>query len=307
MLGVVAGFSVIWSIIAVGYVVGRLGVLGPEGRMVLSRVVYYIATPALMLETLSRTDPQDVFSVSLATAGVSAVLAGVLYMALARWLLKRSGAESIIGAMSASVLNLGNLGIPVAVYVLGSASFVAPALIFQLVVQTPLFLLMLDSATSGRRVSAGNILRQMVRNPVIVASAAGLMLAFAEWDPPELAMEPVSIMGGLAVPGALIAFGLSLHGSRPFQVPGDRIDVGIAAAVKLVFQPAVAWLAAAFLFGIEGHDLFAMVVIAALPSAQNVFIAASRFDRGVTIAKDAVLVTTVLAVPSLIAVAAVLS
>ena len=51
--------------------------------------------------------------------------------------------------MSASLANSANLGIPIAVYVLGDASYVAPLLIFQLAFFTPLFLMVLDATTSS--------------------------------------------------------------------------------------------------------------------------------------------------------------
>ena len=46
-----------------------------------------------------------------------------------------------------------------------------------------------------------------------------------------------------------------------------------------------------------------MVVTSALPTAQNVFVAASRYKTGLTVAKDTVLITTVVAVPAMIGVA----
>ncbi len=40
MTGVLEGFSIIWVVILVGYLVGRTGVLGEQGRHVLSRVTF---------------------------------------------------------------------------------------------------------------------------------------------------------------------------------------------------------------------------------------------------------------------------
>ena len=57
----------------------------------------------------------------------------------------------------------------------------------------------------------------------------------------------------------------------------------------------------------EDHALFAVVVTAALPTAQNVFVAASRYQTGLTVAKDTVLITTIVAVPAMIGVALLLA
>ena len=46
-------------------------------------------------------------------------------------------------------------------------------------------------------------------------------------------------------------------------------------------QPIAAYLIGAYLAGLAGHDLLAVTVIAALPTAQNVFNFAMRYDRGV--------------------------
>ncbi|HOB57351.1 MAG TPA: AEC family transporter, partial [Rhodoglobus sp.] len=60
-------------------------------------------------------------------------------------------------------------------------------------------------------------------------------------------------------------------------------------------------------FGLSGHRLFAVVVLAALPAAQNVFNYAQRYDRGVILARDVVLITTALSLPVLLVIAALLA
>jgi predicted permease len=60
------------------------------------------------------------------------------------------------------------------------------------------------------------------------------------------------------------------------------------------------------LFGLTGHDLFAVVVMAALPTAQNVFVAASRYRAAENLARDTVLVTTVGTVLTLMAVSGIM-
>jgi predicted permease len=72
-------------------------------------------------------------------------------------------------------------------------------------------------------------------------------------------------------------------------------------------MPAIAFLVARFAFGLHGTALFAAVVLAALPTAQNVYNFASRYGRGEVVARDTVLLTTLLAVPALVVVAALLA
>jgi predicted permease len=300
VLGVLAGFSVVWVVIVVGYFVGRANVLGPDGSRALSRLAFFVASPCLLLDTLSRSSLAVIFSDALVVAAASALATAAAYWVLVKFWLRRDLTESLIGSMSASLVNSANLGLPVAAYVLGDASLVAPVLIFQLAFFTPLFLMVLDSAASRHRTTVLGFAVQIVRNPVLIGTAAGLVLAATGWRPPELVMDPIRLIGGAAVPAMLIAFGISLNGSRPLQADGGRrADVVSASVFKLFLQPALAWLLAHFVLRMEGQALFAAVVLAALPTAQNVFVTAARYERGIVIAKDTVLLTTVVAVPAM--------
>jgi predicted permease len=235
------------------------------------------------------------------------MITAAIFFVIIRFLLKRTVPESLMSSMSASLANSANLGIPIAVYVLGDASYVAPLLIFQLAFFTPLFLMALDATTSSHRTTAAGFALMILRNPMIVGSALGLVVAGTGWRVPELVMQPIHLIGGAAIPAMLIAFGISLNGSRPLHAAaGRRIDTVLASAFKLVIHPAIAYLVAR-LIGMEGQALFAVVVTSALPTAQNVFVAASRYRTGITVAKDTVLITTVVAVPAMIGVALLLA
>ena len=119
-------------------------------------------------------------------------------------------------------------------------------------------------------------------------------------------MAPVQTLGGLAVPAMLLAFGISLRGS---PLPGRspvRAQLVLVVALKSFVQPLLAWVLGAAI-GLDAHALLVVVVIAALPTAQNVFTYAMRYDRGVMLARESVLVTTILAVPVVLVAAALLS
>jgi predicted permease len=308
VLGVLAGFFVVWCIILVGMFVGRRGILGENARSVLSALTFFVASPALLFETLSKAKVQDVFAAPLLVAAVGAVATAGLFFVVVRFLLKRSLPESLTSSMSASLANSANLGIPIAVYVLGDASYVAPLLIFQLAFFTPLFLMALDATTSTHRTTPLSFVLMILRNPMIVGSGLGLAVAASGWQVPPLVMEPIHLIGGAAIPAMLLAFGMSLNGSRPLQASaGRRADTLLACGFKLVVHPLVAYTFARFVLHLEDQALFAVVVAAALPTAQNVFVIASRYRTGLTVARDTVLITTVVAVPAMIVVALLLT
>lgn len=153
MQGVLTGFTVIATVIAVGYVLGRRGYLGQDGRAVLTRLAFNVATPALLFTMLADADLSVVLSTRLlvtatavaATAGVFVVVAGLFL----RW----EAGRVTIGALCSSYVNAGNLGIPIAVYVLGDASLVAPVLLLQQILVTPLALTVLDLGRPGEPMS----------------------------------------------------------------------------------------------------------------------------------------------------------
>lgn len=308
VLGVLAGFFVVWSIILVGMFVGRRKILGENARQVLSGLTFFVASPALLFETLSRASLRDVFAAPLLVAAVGAVTTAALFFIIVRFALKRSVPESLMSSMSASLANSANLGIPIAVYVLGDASHVAPLLIFQLAFFTPMFLMALDATTSSHRTTPLRFVMLILKNPMIVGSALGLLVAGTGFQVPPLLLEPVHLIGGAAIPAMLMAFGMSLNGSKPLQADaGRRTDALLASGFKLFVHPAIAYVFARFALGLDGAALFAVVVTSALPTAQNVFVAASRYKAGLTVAKDTVLITTVVAVPAMIGVALLLA
>ena len=308
MLGVLAGFFVVWCIILVGMFVGRRGILGENARSVLSALTFFVASPALLFETLSKANLHDVFAAPLLVTAAGAIATAAIFFCIVRFLLKRSLPESLMSSMSSSLANSANLGIPIAVFVLGDASYVAPLLIFQLAFFTPLFLMALDATTSTHRTTPLGFVLMILRNPMIVGTGLGLLVAGTGWQVPELVMQPIHLIGGAAIPAMLLAFGMSLNGSRPLQASsGRRLDTLLASGFKLIVHPALAYLIARFALGMDGQALFAVVVTSALPTAQNVFVAASRYQTGLTVARDTVLITTIVAVPAMIGVALLLA
>ncbi|AHK29434.1 hypothetical protein OPAG_04264 [Rhodococcus opacus PD630] len=308
MSGVVAGFTVIFVIIAIGYLLGRRGTLGAEGETVLGRLVFFVATPALLFDSLASSDLSVIFSPTLAVAAVTALTVGALYMVVARVWLRRSLPELTIGALSASYVNSANLGIPIAVFVLGDASFVAPLLLFQIIAYSPIALTILDVTTLRRGASRLDTITAPFKNPIVVAGAAGLLIALLGWTPPEALMQPFRLMGGASVPGALLAFGISLYGVRVLEKgTSPRRDVALASVLKIVVQPVLAYLMARYLLGLDGHELFAIVVVATLPTAQNVFVYASRYGVGTVLARDTAFVTTLAAIPGIALVSGLLA
>jgi malonate transporter len=303
--GVLTGFSIIGVVIAVGYLIARFRIVPPESRLILSRIAFFVTTPALLFTVLSRADVSVLFSSFLLVSLLTVLTVALLYVLASRLLFPRPLPETVIGTAASSYVNANNIGLPVAIYVLGDPQWVAPTLLLQLILLAPTILTLLDVSTSGRT-SVGAILTQPLRNPMIIASALGLVVALTGVELPAPVLQPFSIIGNASIPLVLIAFGMSLRGQRPLEAGPARVEVVVASALKSLVMPAVALLLGRFAFHLDSEHLFVVTVTAALPTAQNIFTFASRYDRGIAVARDTALVTTVAAVPVLIGVSLLL-
>ena len=306
MGGVLIGFAIIATVILIGYITGRSGVLGEHAPHVISRLTFFVLSPCLLFTVLADSDVHVLFSSLLAVSVISALLACLIFLGVALLLFRRSLPEAVIGALSSGYVNANNIGIPVAVYVLGNTAYSAPVILFQLLVLAPIALTVLDVSTNGRS-SVGRILLKPLTNPLIIGSAIGAVVAIAQLEIPDAVMEPFRIVGAAAVPLVLINFGMSLHGDRVLAPGTHRRDVVLATALKLVAMPVIAWAFGRFVFAMDAQHLFVVVVLATLPTAQNIFVYAQRYGRGQVVARDTILITTIGAVPVLVGVAALLS
>nr|WP_214651086.1 AEC family transporter [Brachybacterium halotolerans] len=293
--------------IAIGWIVGRTGVLGEQGRFVLNRTTFFLASPCLVLTSLLESDLGQVLSTPMLIAGVSGLVSGGLLLLIVRLLTKRRGAELVVTAISGSVVNGANMGFPIAAYVLGDTSHALPVILFQQAIYTPLYLFVLHAVTTKMRPSPAGVLRNIASNPTIVAAAVGIVLVVCGVKLPEVILQPFGSIADMAIPAMLLAYGISLMGSAPLaKDDGYRGLIAIATVFKLAVMPVIA-LGLGLLLGLGGHDLFAVVVMAALPTAQNVFVAASQYKAAENLARDTVLLTTVGTVITLLIVSGVMS
>ncbi|OIJ91206.1 AEC family transporter [Streptomyces colonosanans] len=305
MQGVLTGFAVIAVVIGVGYAIGRRGSLGDQGGEVLTTLAFQVATPALLFTTLARADLSVVFSSRLLVTALSTAAAGGAFVTVGvvrRWGVGRT----TIGALCSSYVNAGNLGIPIAAYVLGDASLVAPVLLFQQIVVTPVALTVLDLSGAGEKGALWQRLLTPLRNPIAVGALTGVLTSATGLHVPGPVMEPLTLIADMSVPAVLLAFGIALRGSTAPGRGRDRHLVLLSVALKSLGQPLAAWALATGVFGLHGAELLDVVVTSALPAAQNLFTYASRYRVGESLAQQSILLSTLLSVPVLVGVAALL-
>lgn len=390
---VVSGLAVFAVVIAVGWALVRFGAVPASSDTILTGVCFYAATPALLVTTIGGAD--------LATVVSRATLAGLLAETLgivSAWLvhrlaLRRSVAESTIGALAAGYVNAANLGIPVLIVLLGDATAIAPILLLQLLVISPAAFAVLDVSTARGAGPGPAVWTAPLRNPLLLGVVAGLVVNLTGWDAGAaaggLVANSLSALGALAVTLMMLSLGMSLAASSPRvtrrltvarvtrlratgpgagggagapgaegsdggppsgggkgapssggAVPGggegtpssgggedpgaggagggaggpegsaDRGERGavlwVSVAWKLVVVPLLA-LGLGAALGLRGPALLVPITTAGLPSAQNVFMYATRYGAAKPLARDCVLLTTAGFVPVVLLAAALLS
>jgi malonate transporter len=298
---VLAAFAPIWALTAVGYLAGRSQVLGPAAVDVLGRFVFYVAMPAALLSTLSRQPPQGFAGKGIAAFAVGTFFIGGVGFAVARWLFHRPLGEQAIAGMAAGYVNAANLGIPVAVQVLGNASFLAFVLLLQTLIVTPIILGALDVAQREHRGSRWRRLATLpLRSPVLIACAVGMTLGAARVRLPTLADSILVLLGAAAVPTALVALGLSLVRAEPTDAQPPRpVELVLSTGLKVLGQPLVTYAVARFAFGLRGVELLAVVICAGLPTAQNTFVFARAYGVDGRFARDSIVTSTALSMITL--------
>lgn len=312
MAGVLNGFAVIVALVALGWLLARTLVLGTDARLVLNRLVFFVATPALLFDSLSRTTLDQVFTGVFVVSAVSAIIIAALYMVIARLWLRRPASDLVVGALSAGYVNSANLGIPIALYVLGDLGFVMPLLLFQVVVLQPIAIAVLERAARAEGAESGGgalgALLQSVRSPIVLAALAGVVVAALPWTPSDSLLEPVHLVGQISVPGALLVFGMSLYGVKVLEAGASpRREIFLASGLKLIAHPVLAYAIGAWVLGMRDDELLTVVVAAALPTAQNVLVLATRYGHGTLLARDSAVLTTLGALPILLLVSALLA
>ncbi len=317
MSAVLSALATMAVIAFAGWVLATFRVLGEGAQQVLARLVFALATPSLLITTIGEADLALLLTRTAATTWVSTLTVATAAVVIFGVLLRRGRGQTTVASLAASYVNAGNIGIPVAIYVLADALAVVPTMLMQLLVLAPVAYAVLDTAGASRR----ELLLRPLRSPLTIGALIGLTLAVVPWTPPDAVLQPLRLVGTTAAPLALLTLGMSFAPKRRGQTPGTDpaappdareagsrghwVDVSIVATLRAVVHPALTF-AVANALGVDEEHMLGVVLMAALPTAQNVLVYALQFDRGLRIARDAQVITTALSVPLLVGVVALL-
>lgn len=297
LLAVVTIALPVFGLILAGVVVARLGGLGAASTEALNLFVVYLALPAVLFQAMAHIDPVDLVHPGLLAAfGSAIVIPFLISLAWSRWAGARLG-DSTIQALGATFSNVGYMGIPLCRIAFGDEALV-PSVITMVITACPQFaaaviLLEMDRpfGAGGWRVIARRVGRALLRNPLLIAPVAGLVVALSGWPLPLAVDRFLTLLGGAATPCALVATGLML-----VQTAGQFRFALVArlVALKLLVKPAIAWVIAFHLVSMPPAWAETAVIMAALPTGAGAFILARLYDREASVTSGTILVSTVL-------------
>lgn len=288
-----------FSLIALGWLGGKLKIISTEGMRGINGFVFYFALPALLFRALATRTPEEIWQPDIVLAyGTGTVVIYILTRLIAAKTFKLDATSRTLFSFAGTMSNVGFMGLPLIIGLLGPAAIVPliVALAVDLVVMLPLSLVLLEGAKHAEGTNpVGKIIRGTLINPVVVAIAAGILASILGLRWPDGVDYLLELLGGSAGPAALFAIGVALVG-RP--IAEKRAELAVMALAKLVLHP-LAVFAAFYAFGtVSGLEAKAVLLLAALPTAGNVFVIATTYDRYIVRSSSIVLVTTAIGVIS---------
>ena len=294
-----------FGLILIGYIAGKVTKQPADALGWMNTFIIYAALPALFFKLVSRTPFEDLTRIDFIATDLAATYSiFVVLFAIGRWVRRNSLADCTIQSFAGAYGNIGYMGPGLALLALGEDAAVPVALIVCL--ENALHFVVapaLMAAAGGDRRSAGrlaiDIARKVAFHPFILSTALGFIAAGFHIDQPLAFQRFVDYLSQAAAPCALFAMGVTLA-LRPLKrVPAE---IGYIVPAKLIVHPIVVYLALTTVGGFDPIWVYAAVLLAALPTATNVFVIGQQYGVWQERASATILITTTLSVVTVSAV-----
>ena len=237
-----------FAIIFFGYLAARLRWVPKEALPAFNGFLLYFAVPALLFRLVSEMTTvefsQPRYLVAYATVGIITLL---LIVAGALSIFKARLRDAAFYGLAGSVTNVGYLGIPLLVALLGERAAgpaVMSTVIDQAVTAAVALALAQFDISNGRGwiKGTGEAVLHALTNPFLISIAAGAVFSVLGWNLPTPAVEIVRLLGNSAGPCALFAIGVSLV----------RVDAPLGSAI--IVLPVDRQAAASPIDGLADHE-----------------------------------------------------
>ncbi|WP_296573288.1 AEC family transporter [Phreatobacter sp.] len=301
-----------FGLIALGFFTARFKAwrgtpIAEAGLAWMNFFLIYIALPALFFRILAQTPLEKLNNVPFVLGTTFATFAvfvlGFAYMA---W---RSGGHTghaTVAGVAAAYGNIGYMGPGLAFSTIGAEAAAPVALIFcfdNILLFSLVPLLMALDGTARRSILSviGEVVVKIATHPFILATVAGVISAFLQFQPPEMLDRLLAFLQNAAAPVALFTLGVTVALRMESFAALARVAAAISPilALKLLIHPALVILILSLIGTFEPSWVYAAALMACLPPALNVFIIARQYDTFVEEASNAVLLGTVISVGTL--------
>ena len=279
-------------LIALGYGSGRTGFFSPEATAYLTKFVFYFALSAMLFRFSANLSLAEIFDWQFFWAYLSASMVIYIFATLVALRRRVPITEAAVEAQCAVIGNVGFLGIPMLVLLLGEGAVgpVMMVLAIDLIVFGSLIVILITGSRDGRMspkvlwtVAVG-----LIKNPMIVSITLGLLVSAGNYPIPVPVNDFLTLLGAAATPGALFAIGASLASKS-----AERLAVaGWLSFCKLILHPAAVAIAALVLFDVDPYAAGVMIAAASLPVAGNVYILAQHYGVAPTRVSASILMST---------------
>lgn len=306
VLGLVAP---LFGLMVLGYLAGKIANLPVEGLAWLNFFVIYVALPAMFFNLLSKTSLSEFAGfrfIAITTFATLLIFTLCFFIAAAVGYYKNkyvNVGEASIQGFAGAYGNVGYMGPPLALAAFGPGAIAPAAMIFSFdnalhFTLAPMLMAMRnrDSNSVGLAVLIASICWKIISHPFILATIAGFAAAWTQFEPPAPIANTLDLLAAAAAPCALFMMGVSAA-LRPLK----RIPVELAylVPIKLVVHPLLVFWMLTTLGDFPLIFIQCAVLLAALPSAANVFVLAQQYGIWQERASSAVVVTTMVSIATL--------
>lgn len=292
-MNIISTIVPIFIIILLGLLAKHKGFFTPDFLSQANRLVYYIAIPAMIFSSISKSSLKTEMNLSVIMITLFTLVAiTVIAWGSTRFLtMTRPSKGSFIQCSFHG--NLGYIGLAVAFYYLGDSGFVKAAIIagFVMILQNILAVIVLQyhSGDTPGRPKIFDILKTTMANPVILSALAGIFFSLLNVPMPVIIDRALDILRGMALPMALLIIGASLS----FEKFKPRfINVLISSFLKLMVTPAIGLILFKFL-SVRPEDYLPGLIILSSPTATLTYIMAKEIGGDSDFAVAAISICTI--------------
>ncbi len=295
----IAGEQVIilYIMAAVGVIAAKTGVFTEKTAKKCTDLLFYVITPAKILESFFTLDySKEHVKGLLIAVGCGLLMHAFAALITAPFFNKGDPYKSTVYKYAAIYGNCGYMGLPLVDAVVGGEGvFYCSAVIisFQIFSFTHGVWLMTKDDGDGVKID----LKKLILNPGVLPVFVGLPVFLLSPDLPRIILAPVSSIAGMNSPLAMLIFGTFIAGTNFRSVFRDR-RIPCVALFKLILLP-LAMIAAVKLTGIGGALGTTLVVVSATPSANNTIMFAAKYDKDASLASQAVSVISFISILTL--------